>query len=274
VSYSPQLRPEELTEVDELKKRCAIKVKAQVEDTAGKVNVLLQGYLSQERVKSFTLQSDTNYVAQNAGRISRALFEITLKRGWGNMAMQYLAVSQCIDRRIRSDQTPLRQFTQDALPHDVIRRIEEMKIDINQMVDMDPKEVGELCRNQKLGGKILALVNMLPHLDVYAEVQPITRDVIKMNLTLTAAFKWSDRYHGTCEAFWVWVDDGDSETIYHSESFLLMRKQKDEEHKLEFTLPIREPMPPQYYVRVVSDRWVGCQSAITVSFQHLVWLTL
>jgi len=27
--------------------------------------------------------------------------------------------------------------------------------------------------------------------------------------------------------------------------------------KLAFTIPIHEPLPPQYYVRVVSDSWLG-----------------
>ena len=58
---------------------------------------------------------------------------------------------------------------------------------------MDAKEVGQLCHNQKLGGKILSLVRMLPHLDVHAAVQPITRGILRMALTLTAAFDWSDR---------------------------------------------------------------------------------
>ena len=40
-----------------------------MEDTAGKVNVLLQGYVNQARVGSFTLQSDMNYIAQNAGNL-------------------------------------------------------------------------------------------------------------------------------------------------------------------------------------------------------------
>jgi replicative superfamily II helicase len=244
------LRPEELPEVDQLKKDCAVAVKGPVEETAGKVNVLLQGYCNQSRINSFTLQSDTNYVAQNAGRISRALFEISMKRGWCTMANYFLNLSKCIDRRMRGDQTPLRQFYQDELPRDVVRRIEEMKIDVNSMVDMTAQEVGQLCHSQKLGGKILSLVNMLPHLEVYAVVQPITRGIIRMSLTLTAAFKWSDRYHGSSEPFWIWVED--------------------DEHKLELTLPVREPLPPQYYVRVVSDRWVGCHSMIAVSFQHLV----
>ena len=186
------------------------------------------------------------------------------------MAIYFLNLSKCIDRRMRGDQTPLRQFYQDELPRDVVRRIEEKKIDVNSMVDMTPQEVGQLCHSQKLGGKILSLVNMLPHLEVYAVVQPITRGIIRMSLTLTAAFKWSDRYHGSSEPFWIWVEDGENEVIYHSEAFLLMKKQKEDEHKLELTLPVREPLPPQYYVRVVSDRWVGCHSMIAVSFQHLV----
>ena len=93
-----------MAELDELKKYANLSVKSGVEDTAGKVNVLIQSYINQSRVKSFTLQSDTNFVAQNAGRISRALFEICLKRGWSGVATQFLNLSKCIDRRVRQDQ--------------------------------------------------------------------------------------------------------------------------------------------------------------------------
>jgi hypothetical protein len=39
------------------------------------------------------------------------------------MARYYLTLSKAIDRRMRPDQTPLRQFYQDELPRDVIRRL-------------------------------------------------------------------------------------------------------------------------------------------------------
>ena len=51
---------------------------------------------------------------------------------------------------------------------------------------------------------------------------------------------------------------------------MLLKKQRTQEHLIELTLPIREPVPPQYYVRAVSDRWVGCETVIAVSFQHLI----
>ena len=53
-------------------------------------------------------------------------------------------------------------------------------------------------------------------------------------------------------------------------SFFLHKKQLQDEHKLEFIIPIREPMPTQYFVKVVSDRWVGCENVLPVSFQHLI----
>lgn len=32
---------------------------------------------------------------------------------------------------------------------------------------------------------------------------------------------WQDKFHGSSESFWIWVEDADNEHIYHSESFQL-----------------------------------------------------
>ena len=40
--------------------------------------------------------------------------------------------------------------------------------------------------------------------------------------------------------------------------------------RLAFTIPIHEPLPPQYYVRVVSDSWMGAESVLELSFKGLV----
>ena len=135
---------------------------------------------------------------------------------------------------------------------------------------MSPIEVGVFCHSQKSGQKILNFVKKIPYLDIDVNVQPITRGIIRMTLYITASFDWTDRYHGYAEPFWIWVEDGENEYIYHSESFLLNKKQYRDTHELQFTIPIREPLPPQYYVRAVSDRWVGSENVVAVSFQHLI----
>jgi hypothetical protein len=50
--------------------------------------------------------------------------------------------------------------------------------------------------------------------------------------------------------------DVDSEIILHHEYFLLKQSYAEEEHVVEFFVPISDPLPPQYFIRIVSDRFV------------------
>jgi pre-mRNA-splicing helicase BRR2 len=49
------------------------------------------------------------------------------------------------------------------------------------------------------------------------------------------------------------LQDVDGETILHSELFSLKKRFSEMDHVLEFFVPVGEPMPPQYFIRVVSD---------------------
>lgn len=55
------------------------------------------------------------------------------------------------------------------------------------------------------------------------------------------------------------MEDVDSEVILHHEYFLLKAKYAQDEHLVTFFVPVFEPLPPQYFIRVVSDRWL-CKS--------------
>lgn len=43
-----------------------------------------------------------------------------------------------------------------------------------------------------------------------------------------------------------------------------------EPQELVMTIPLVEPLPPQYFVRATSDKWLGSVSYLTLSFQHLI----
>ncbi len=92
----------------------------------------------------------------------------------------------------------------------------------------------------------------------------------QVELVITADFKWDEKVHGNTEMFQVLVEDVDGETILHNELFMLKGRFLEEEHALTFTVPIYDPMPPQYFVRVVSDRWLGAETVLPVSFRHLI----
>ena len=55
-----------------------------------------------------------------------------------------------------------------------------------------------------------------------------------------AAFKWNDRYHGNvAESFWIWIEDPETNHIYHHEHFTLQKKQVI--YDLQPTSPLTSP---------------------------------
>lgn len=68
----------------------------------------------------------------------------------------------------------------------------------------------------------------------------------------------------------MYANKGDNEYIYHSEHVLINKREMNKPREIEVTIPIREPLPSQYYIRVISDRWVGCERIFEVSFKDLI----
>ncbi|KAF2097208.1 Sec63-domain-containing protein [Rhizodiscina lignyota] len=236
-----------------------------------KTNILLQSYISKARLEDYTLVSDTAYVAQNAARICRALFMIALNRRWGHQCLILLTMCKSIERQIWPYQHPFHQF---ELPNPVLRNLDSPDhasvMSIESLRDMEPAEIGSLVHNHKMGTTIAKLLDNFPTLSIDAEIAPLNRDVLRIRLWITPDFRWNERHHGTSESYWIWVENSETSEIYHHEFFLLNRKKLYDDHELNFTIPLSDPLPSQIYVRAVSDRWLGAETVHPVSFQHLI----
>uniref|UniRef100_A0A7S3QXY0 RNA helicase n=1 Tax=Dunaliella tertiolecta TaxID=3047 RepID=A0A7S3QXY0_DUNTE len=261
-------RDEEKMELAKLVDRVPIPVKESLDEPTAKINVLLQAYISCLKLEGLALSSDMVYVTQSAGRLIRCLFEICLKRGWANLTDKALALSKMVNHRQWGSQNPLRQFR--GLPNEILTKLEKRDIPWERYYDMSSQELGELIRMPKYGKTLHRLVHQFPKLQLAAHVQPITRGLLKVDLSITPDFKWEDKIHGYVEPFWVFVEDQDSERLLHYQYWVLKKSFAEEEHTLTFTVPITEPVPPQYFIRVVSDCWLQCESALPVSFRHLI----
>ncbi|OVA00708.1 Helicase [Macleaya cordata] len=262
------VRQDEKMELAKLLDRVPIPVKESLEEPSAKINVLLQAYISQLKLEGLSLTSDMVFITQSAGRLMRALFEIVLKRGWAQLAEKALNLCKMIGKRMWSVQTPLRQFS--GIPNEILMKLEKKDLAWERYYDLSSQEIGELIRFPKMGRTLHKFIHQFPKLNLAAHVQPITRTVLRVELTITPDFQWEDRVHGFVEPFWVIVEDNDGEFILHHEYFMLKKQYIDEDHTLNFTVPIYEPLPPQYFIRVVSDRWLNSQSVLPVSFRHLI----
>ncbi|KAJ2595779.1 activating signal cointegrator 1 complex subunit 3 [Coemansia sp. RSA 1721] len=264
-------RNEEEKELKQLlRTACCCDVKGGVDNPHAKTSILLQANISRSRIEDFALVSDSAYVAQNGARIIRALFEIALSRRWGPAAAVALSLSKSIEKKMWPFEHPLKQF---PIPHDIMRRLENesgVTVDMERMYDMDSGELGALVRNHRYGATLAGFVRQLPHLELSAEIVPITRGVLQVTLTVTSDFDWNDRAHGTAESFWIWVEDADNTEIYHTESIILRKRDYREPKVSVFTIPVHEPLPAQIFIRAVSDRWVGAETVTAISFKHLM----
>ncbi|KAB8290439.1 hypothetical protein EYC80_010871 [Monilinia laxa] len=243
-------------------------VKGGTDSSQAKTNILLQSYISRAQLEDFALANDTNYVAQQSARICRALFMIALNRRWGHQCLVLLSLCKSIEKRIWAFQHPLHQF---ELAKPILNQLDAKEnLSIETLKEMDAAEIGAMVQNPGAGRTISRILDNFPTLSVEAEIAPLNRDVLRIRLYLTPEFKWNDRHNGTSESYWIWVENSETSEIYHHEFFILNRKKLYDDHELNFTIPLSDPLPTQIYVRAVSDRWLGAETVYPISFQHLI----
>ena len=249
--------------------RVPIPIKESIEEPSAKVNVLLQAFISQLKLEGFALMSDMVFITQSANRLIRAIFEIALHRGWAQLTEKTLNMSKMIDKRMWQSMCPLRQFKK--IPEEVVKKIEKRNIPWERFYDMEAHEIGELVRAPKLGKIVYKYIHQIPKLELTVHILPITRSTLKVELLIQPDFEWDlEKVHGNSEAFWIFVEDVDSEIILHHEFFLLKSKYSQDEHTIKFFVPVYDPLPPQYFIRIISDRWLASETQLPVSFRHLI----
>ena len=266
-----QSRNNEINELSAMKKNANFtpyEITSGIDQAQTKTNILLQTYISRGQPEDFALNNDLNYVAQQAGRICRALFQIALNRRWGHQCLILLTMAKSIEKRIWAFQHPFHQFD---LPKPVLNNLDSKEaLTIESMREMEPAEIGNLVNNFRMGSKIAKLLSHFPTISVEAEIAPLNRDVLRIKLYLTPDFRWNDQFHGTSESYYIWVENSETSEIYHHEFFILNRRKLYDDHELNFTIPLSDPLPTQIYVRAISDRWLGAETVTAVSFQHLI----
>jgi hypothetical protein len=79
-----------------------------------------------------------------------------------------------------------------------------------------------------------------------------------------------DKLHGGSLRWWLRVEDPRYDRLHHAELWTLTKKMAGEgRHKLGFTIPLAEPLPGAFYLRLLSDTWLhvrteGCCGYVVV----------
>ncbi|KAG8920164.1 hypothetical protein FRC01_000892 [Tulasnella sp. 417] len=228
-----------------------------------KVNILLQAYISGAFVEDFALVSDTAYVAQNAGRIIRALLEIALSQKWAKTTAVLMAMSKAIEKRMWPYEHPLKQ---SGLGRDLLYGLQQWadELSVHDLAAQSAAELGKLVHlNEKHGQALLRAAREFPTAAISCKLRPETPDLLKMSITVEPAFKWSERTHGSVERIWVWAED--AEGVYILQWAQLAFRQTTKVIKTDFVVPVRaSSLPSHYTIRFISDRWIGAEEEISI----------
>ncbi|KAH0483158.1 MAG: uncharacterized protein KVP18_001187 [Porospora cf. gigantea A] len=236
-----------------------------------KVGILIQANLSGLPIESHTLTSDMYHINQNAGRVSRAMFEMSLTPCF---KMQHLTTlllewTKMMEQRLwfigPCKVHPLMQFVDRwAVQHNdssvhlresTVARLEGYNMD--RLLDFTPQELNAAAgRDWK---KVKQCLDAFPWIEACYKIRPMTPTIIQVHMQVSARFNWSRRWHGTIQRFHLWVSNPAEASIIHHEVFSLTEEKynSDDPMELIFTLPVHEPRPAQYSLQVVSDSWSG-----------------
>lgn len=236
----------------------------------GKVNILLQSYISQHAVNDFALVSDQAYVAQNAGRIIRALLEIALSKKWANVGYVLAGLCKIIEKRMWPDVVhPLGQLNlQPQLAYNLSQWANDWLVE--DLASMEADELGKLVHmNERHGSTLKAAAQQFPKVKITYSLRPLGHDILKIPVRVDRLFTWNTKVHGASEPFWLWIED--AQGIEITQIFNLSFRPATETVEVDFLLSLPDGRPSTgMVIRWISERWVGAESEAVVSFESLV----
>jgi antiviral helicase SLH1 len=152
------------------------------------------------------------------------------------------------------------------LMYNINRWAEDMPIE--EIALMSPAEFGKIIhQNERLGGIAVTSAQQFPHLSIEHALQPLSHDLLRIRLTVTKDFQWSDKHHGKAQYFWVWLSDEDDRDILQITKVIL--RDTTTEVSVDFTV-LLSAVPSKLHVRSVSDTWLGSESSTEIELSYLV----
>ncbi|KAL0221892.1 hypothetical protein RCL1_001746 [Eukaryota sp. TZLM3-RCL] len=262
-----QIRDDEIPELEELRMTCLIEIIDPISTVSGKVNVLIQSFLSNIRPHSFSLNADYNYISQNLGRIIRGMFELALKRGFPELSVNLLSLSIGIARQIWPFSSPLRQFD---LSLEIVKKFEDRGLNLDQLFELSDSEIIEISRTRGALGAVKNAIHSLPFLNISTKILPLTSSVARLMTQLSINFDWS-RHHGQAQSYWLLVEVENIPELVYSEQITIKKSQANTPIDITFVIPIPDPRPAHVMTRVISDLYFSVESHYILPLHNVIF---
>ncbi|BAM39092.1 DEAD-box helicase [Theileria orientalis strain Shintoku] len=250
-------RNEEYEELMDLMKapQVVYKPKGGINHIKNKVSILIQAYIGKMYVKASSLLTDMNFIVQNAPRLARAYFEISM--------------CETVNKNILSNFTaPMNtggwggnkglSKEQGLLSATVVERFNKFTLD--QIVHLTSEEVLDIVRSRTEAATAHKYIRCIPYPELRLYNQPITNKISKLTVTMELKNEWSRRWNGQAEVFYVWVCTS-SRLLCNAQLTFSGRGAQ----YAEFYVPIHNKHE-SYRVKVFSTTWLNLSFEIPTRF--------
>lgn len=255
------VRQEEKLEISKLIERCPYPVKGTPTDPLVKVNLLLQAYISRLTLDGYALMADMIYITQSAGRLLRAIHEIVLLKNWSSLTKNTLNLCIMVERRMWLTNSPFRQFS-TPVSQEIIRATESSHLPWVSYFHLSPSELAEAINFRGHSQEAYNLLKKFPRVSLSYYAQPITSTLLRVQLDVFPEWEWDVANNGNTERFLLLVEDCEGEKILYSEQIAITRAHARRDHFVEFTVPLEDTIPPNYYITVISEKWLHSESRV------------
>ena len=207
-------------------------------------------------------------MAQNAGRIIRALLEIGISRKWANVTAVLMSMSKAIEKKLWPFDHPLKQ---SDLKPEVLYGLQTHadELTVSELASMSASELGRLVHlNEHHGAAIRKSAKQFPTVEMSYKLRPLGGDILKIVVQISRGFDWNAKIHGSVEPFWLWVEDQEGLTILHMSHLTFRPTSNFVQNDFVISIPDGQP-PAQVIVRFSSDRWLGADDELTIPMESL-----
>ena len=104
------------------------------------------------------------------------------------LAGRILKFSKTIERQMWDFETPLRQHP--SVKFDILTKLESRNFTIDKLRELDSQEIGHMVHHVRAGSDVKKAVWEIPMLEIEANIQPITRTVLRVRLTVESNFRF------------------------------------------------------------------------------------
>lgn len=211
------------------------------------------------------------YVAQNGGRIIRALLEIAISRKWADASATLMAMSKAVEKRMWPFEHPLAQLDK-ALQTELLYNLRRWADDFSvaELAAMEASDLGELIHmNERHGAAVLKAAKQFPTVHMTYELRPLSSDLLRVTVHVKRDFEWSPRPQNSVEPYWLWVEDHEGVDILQLSNLVFRHTTVVMDVDFIITFPGRDSLP-SVTIRYVSDRWLGAENEIQIPLADLV----